>query len=133
MAKRRRWPEAASGSALELGCGVGRFSRYVAQQGLRATGVDFSPVAIAKAQKNVAQYDVRPQFLVGDVTELDVLSGRSTRSHWANVSRLMSFGATYKIDESALDIDVRQSDLDPVTDLNSLLSAHQLSLHGRLE
>jgi 2-polyprenyl-3-methyl-5-hydroxy-6-metoxy-1,4-benzoquinol methylase len=36
------------GRVLELGCGVGRFSRYVAQQGRHATGVDFSAVAIAK-------------------------------------------------------------------------------------
>jgi hypothetical protein len=35
----------------------------------------FSPVAIAKAQDTVAQDDVRPQFLVGDVTHLDALSG----------------------------------------------------------
>jgi ubiquinone/menaquinone biosynthesis C-methylase UbiE len=66
---------ASGGSALELGCGVGRFSRYVAQQGLRATGVDFSPVAIAKARKRVVQDEVQPQFLVGDVTRLDALRG----------------------------------------------------------
>jgi cyclopropane fatty-acyl-phospholipid synthase-like methyltransferase len=63
------------GSALELGCGVGRFSRYLAQQGLRVTGVDFSPVAIAEARKRVARDDVRPEFLVGDVTHLDALRG----------------------------------------------------------
>jgi SAM-dependent methyltransferase len=61
--------------ALELGCGLGRFSRYVAQQGIRATGVDFSPVAIAKAQAKVAGGDVRPDFIVGDVTHLDALEG----------------------------------------------------------
>ena len=37
-------------SVLELGCGLGIFSRYVAWQGLCVTGVDFSPVAIAKAR-----------------------------------------------------------------------------------
>ena len=62
-------------SVLELGCGVGRFSRYVAQQGLQATGVDFSSVAIAKAQKRVAQDKMQPQFLVCDVTHLDAVSG----------------------------------------------------------
>ena len=36
-------------SSLELGCGLGRFSRWLAGQGLRATGADFSPVAIGKA------------------------------------------------------------------------------------
>jgi cyclopropane fatty-acyl-phospholipid synthase-like methyltransferase len=62
-------------SVLELGCGVGRFSRYLAQRGLQATGVDFSSVAIAKAQKGVAQDKTQPQFLAGDVTRLDALSG----------------------------------------------------------
>lgn len=65
----------APNGVLDLGCGVGRFSRYVAQQGLRVTGVDFSPVAIAKARARVAADEVRPDFLVGDVTNLDALSG----------------------------------------------------------
>ena len=39
------------------------------------TGVEFSPFAIAKAQKRVSEDKVRPQFLVGDVTRLDTLRG----------------------------------------------------------
>jgi cyclopropane fatty-acyl-phospholipid synthase-like methyltransferase len=62
-------------TSLELGCGIGRFSRYLAQQGLHATGVDFSPIAIAKARKRAARDDLRPEFLVGDVTHLDALKG----------------------------------------------------------
>ncbi|HMD69408.1 MAG TPA: class I SAM-dependent methyltransferase, partial [Chitinivibrionales bacterium] len=62
-------------SSLELGCGIGRFSRYLAQQGLTATGVDFSAIAIAKARKRVAQDDVQPEFIIGDVTHLDALKG----------------------------------------------------------
>ena len=65
-----------SGSILELGFGIGRFSRYVAQQNLRTTGIDFSPVAIAKARERVARYEVRPNSLVGDGTNLDALSGQ---------------------------------------------------------
>ncbi|ADO70882.1 class I SAM-dependent methyltransferase [Stigmatella aurantiaca] len=62
-------------SSLELGCGVGRFTRYLAHQGLRATGVDFSSVAIAQARESVARDSVQPEFLVGDVTRLEALSG----------------------------------------------------------
>src|SRR5580698_4833973 len=40
--------EKAPRRVLELGCGLGRFSRYVARQGVTTTGIDFSPVAIAK-------------------------------------------------------------------------------------
>jgi cyclopropane fatty-acyl-phospholipid synthase-like methyltransferase len=100
-------------SVLELGCGVGRLSRYLAQQGLRATGVDFSPVAIAKAWKRVAPDDVRPEFLVGDVTHLDTLSGpfdvsfdvgcfhcldpQSRRGYVSGVSSLLKPGGTHLI------------------------------------
>ena len=43
----------STGSVLELGCGVGRISRYMARQGWSAVGVDFSPIAIVKAEKSV--------------------------------------------------------------------------------
>jgi cyclopropane fatty-acyl-phospholipid synthase-like methyltransferase len=62
-------------TSLELGCGTGRFTRFMSQQGVRATGVDFSPVAIAKAQKRVAQDSVKPSFIVSNVTHLDALTG----------------------------------------------------------
>jgi len=58
---------------LELGCGLGRYSRYLAQQGIQATGVDFSSVAIAKAREHIVGDN--PRFLVGDVTRLDALTG----------------------------------------------------------
>lgn len=67
--------DGAPGSVLEFGCGLGRFSRYVAGQGVRATGVDFSAVAIEKARARVAGDARRPEYLVGDVTDLRQLSG----------------------------------------------------------
>jgi SAM-dependent methyltransferase len=57
-------------SSLELGCGIGRFSRYMAQAGLRAVGVDFSAVAIDKARQRAAEDAGKPQYLVGNVTAL---------------------------------------------------------------
>lgn len=62
-------------NSLELGCGIGRFSRYLAQQGVRATAVDFSPVAIAKAKERAVQDASPPEYLVGDVTHLNAISG----------------------------------------------------------
>lgn len=58
-------------SALELGCGLGRFSAFMAEQGIQATGVDFSPIAIEKAKMRVANKERKPTFLVGDVTKLE--------------------------------------------------------------
>ncbi len=104
---------APQSGALELGCGVGRLSRYMAQQGLRATGVDFSPVAIAKARERVDHDAVRPEFLVGDVTHLDTLSGpfdvsfdvgcfhcldpQGQRAYVSEVFRILKPGGTHLI------------------------------------
>jgi len=57
-------------TSLELGCGLGRFSTYLAEQGISATGVDFSSVAIKKANERIANVKQKPQLLVGDVTNL---------------------------------------------------------------
>jgi cyclopropane fatty-acyl-phospholipid synthase-like methyltransferase len=65
---------------LELGCGVGRLSRYMASQGLRAVGVDFSSVAIAKAQASVREGETNVEFRVGDVTALGELAGPFDRA-----------------------------------------------------
>src|SRR4051812_32847189 len=55
---------------LELGCGVGRFSLNLARAGHQVVGVDFSPVAIEKARARAAGGAARPEFVVGDVTDL---------------------------------------------------------------
>lgn len=58
-------------NSLELGCGIGNFSTYFAKQGIDATGVDFSSVAIEKAKKRTENLLQKPTFLVGDVTKLN--------------------------------------------------------------
>lgn len=60
---------------LELGCGVGRFSRVLANAGAWVTAVDFSPVAISKARARVRDDRARPDFRVADVTKLEGLDG----------------------------------------------------------
>ena len=62
-----------AGRALELGCGTGTFSIFLARQGFTATGVDFSPTAIRKAKARATSGGVGAQFMVGDVTRLDDL------------------------------------------------------------
>ena len=61
-------------TTLELGCGLGRFSNFMAKQGINATGVDFSSVAIENAKKRVAKYERKPAFIVGDVTNLETIN-----------------------------------------------------------
>lgn len=57
-------------TSLELGCGLGRFSKFMVKQGIKTTGVDFSLVAIENAKKGVANDECKPIFIVGDVTNL---------------------------------------------------------------
>lgn len=61
-------------TSLEFGCGLGRYSQYMASRKIRAMGVDFSPVAVRKATLRVATEEYKPTFLVGDVTNLNSLS-----------------------------------------------------------
>ena len=116
-------------SALELGCGIGRFSEYLAQQGVRTTGVDFSPVAIEKACVRVRHNAAKPEFLVGDVTCLDALTdpfdvsfdvgcfhcldSQGQRAYMSEVARLLKPGGTHLI--WALDSPPSGIPLSPVT------------------
>jgi len=63
-------------TSLELGCGLGRYSSFMAKQGIKATAVDFSPIAIDKAKKRVANDECKPVYMVGDVTNLESITGQ---------------------------------------------------------
>lgn len=62
-------------NAIDLGCGTGTHSIYLAQQGFAVTGVEISPTAISQAQKKASQAGVKPEFIIHDVTRLDFLLG----------------------------------------------------------
>jgi cyclopropane fatty-acyl-phospholipid synthase-like methyltransferase len=59
--------------SLDLGCGTGTNTIYLAQNGWDATGVDFVPRAIATAKRKAAAAGVSPRLMVGDVTRLTEL------------------------------------------------------------
>lgn len=61
------------GRVLDLGCGSGTQSIYLAQQGFTVVGVDGSPVAIRRAQRKAVEAGVNPSFFIQDVTRLDFL------------------------------------------------------------
>ena len=76
----RKWlARCSDGTVLDVGCGVGRWSRRLAGLGARVTGVDVSPTMVAEARRRtaLAGLSARCRFLVGDVTRLDV-GGRFT-------------------------------------------------------
>jgi SAM-dependent methyltransferase len=64
-----------AGRALDLGCGYGRSSIYLAQKGWQVAGVDFISLAIAKAISRAEREGVSDQveFHMGRVTDLSFL------------------------------------------------------------
>jgi ubiquinone/menaquinone biosynthesis C-methylase UbiE len=71
----RPWLQVKPGTrVLDVGCGVGRWSRMLAAQGASVTGVDLSPTMIAQAQQRAAAEGVadRCQFRVQDLSRLEV-------------------------------------------------------------
>jgi ubiquinone/menaquinone biosynthesis C-methylase UbiE len=54
------------GKALEIGCGTGTNSIWLAQHGFEVTGMDISQTAIAKAKEKAAAAGVNCRLLVGD-------------------------------------------------------------------
>lgn len=55
------------GSALDVACGEGRNAVWLAEQGWRATGVDFSKVALGKARRLAALRGVDVNWVEADV------------------------------------------------------------------
>jgi SAM-dependent methyltransferase len=59
------------GRALDLACGEGRNAVWLAEQGWRVTGVDFSDVALAKAAELAASRAVTVDWVLADVVEYE--------------------------------------------------------------
>ena len=57
------------GRALDLACGEGRNAVWLAERGWRTTGVDFSDVALAKAERLAASRGVEVDWVHADVLE----------------------------------------------------------------
>lgn len=61
------------GRALDLGCGAGRNTRYLARHGWDVTGIDMIGRAIDTARSTAVGDAATARFLQGDVTRLDDL------------------------------------------------------------
>jgi ubiquinone/menaquinone biosynthesis C-methylase UbiE len=73
-----RWLRVAPGTqVLDVGCGVGRWSRRLARRGAHVTGVDLSPTMLGEARRRAEREGVaeRCRFLEADLAALDL--GRS--------------------------------------------------------
>ena len=58
------------GKALDICCGAGTNTVYLAEKGFEVTGIDISPTAIGYAEKKAAQANVHVSFKVQDFLEL---------------------------------------------------------------
>ncbi len=105
--------ELAPARALDLGCGYGRTSLFLAQKGWQTVGIDFVPDAIAEAQRRAisAELTDATQFMAASVTALDFLSPsfqlavdvgcmhalnqEELALYHAELQRLLPFGATF--------------------------------------
>ncbi len=55
--------------AIDIGCGLGNYSRELSRMGFEMTGVDFSSIAIDKAQKLAEAEKLSIEFLIADFTK----------------------------------------------------------------
>ena len=104
-----------AGRALDLGCGTGTSSLYLAQRGWRVTGIDFIPAAARRARQKARAANLHRQIdlHVADVTRLDFLTGpfdlaidvgclhsltsAQQQAYAANLARLTRPGAAYAL------------------------------------
>jgi 2-polyprenyl-3-methyl-5-hydroxy-6-metoxy-1,4-benzoquinol methylase len=69
-----RWLSVRPGMrVLDVGCGVGRWSRYLAARGATVTGIDLSPTMIGEARRRAQARPLRGEcrFLVQDLAALE--------------------------------------------------------------
>ena len=62
------------GRALDLGCGTGTNSIYLARHGFAVVGIDFSPKAIAMARAKARRANVAIEWHIADAARLDFLN-----------------------------------------------------------
>ena len=70
----RRWLAVPRGArVLDVGCGVGRWSRRLARRGAEVTGIDLSPTMIAEARRRAEAEGVATncRFMTQDLKDLD--------------------------------------------------------------
>lgn len=61
--------------AIDLGCGTGANSVFLAQHGFEVTGVDFAAAGIEKARRAASDAGVSVEFVVDDLRDLKQVSG----------------------------------------------------------
>jgi SAM-dependent methyltransferase len=85
-------------SVLEIGCGTGRALAWLAEQGVKATGIDLSPVMVGNASRRWGPLGVR--FVCAEV--LDHLRGPAREAGETYDAVYSVFGAAWFTDPATL-------------------------------
>lgn len=81
------------GRALDVGCGTGTNSVYLAQHGWQVTGVDFIPLALDRARARAAAAsldEARVRFVAADISDPGFLPDHPPVSFWLDIGCLHS-------------------------------------------
>jgi SAM-dependent methyltransferase len=92
----------APGTALDLGCGTGDNSIYLAKHGWKVTGVDFVAKAVDKAKAKAPANKVDVNFARADVTRL------STEGVGSNFDLIVDNGCLHGMSQDDRDAYVRE-------------------------
>jgi SAM-dependent methyltransferase len=92
----------APGTALDLGCGTGDTSIYLAKHGWQVTGVDFVGKAVDKASAKAEADKVAVNFAMADVTRL------SSEGVGSNFGLIVDNGCLHGMSAEARDAYVRE-------------------------
>lgn len=103
----------APGTALDVGCGTGDNSIYLAQNGWQVTGVDFAPRALRAARTKAAAGKVSVRFVCADIAEL------SAAGLGDDFSLVVDSGCIHAMNDHDRAVYVEQ--VNAVTGLNSRL------------
>jgi SAM-dependent methyltransferase len=95
-----------SGDLLEMGCGAGDLSLFLAARGYGVTGVDISPFAVEWAREKAVEAGIAASFHVGDVRHLAdfadasfdiVLDGQCLHCIIGDADRLAFLRSAYRV------------------------------------
>ncbi len=70
LSSERLSPGTVGPKAIDIGCGIGDYSRMLSARGFDVCGIDLSPVAIERARRGLDPDGANPRFVVANLLDL---------------------------------------------------------------